>query len=145
MDKVVHNKVVQEKVLREQIKSEKRLLDSLFPSTPAPNSLWQKAQKVSVQNSNNKSFSRDEFCRLLSLAVVATTEQPETDVCAVKQKKTFGIVEFCCDADSEIGKQCDRLNIPVLRITKDDPCQEPATIHKCLDFLATYDRVHIHG
>ena len=142
---VAQNKVLQEKLQRNRIKSERRLIDSLFPSSPASPKLWKQSQKVKVNKCNLASFSKDEFVRVLALAAAATVEQNVDEVLALQPTKTFAIIEFCCDYDSEVGRQCDKLGIPCLRITKDDPCQELATIQKCVRFIDKYDRVHMHG
>ena len=57
----------------------------------------------------------------------------------------FGIIEFCCDEDSEIGKVGREYGVDVLRIDEKLDCMSEETIKMCMTFVNEHDSVHLHG
>ena len=127
----------EDKAARQQNKNKRKLLQSLQCNEAAPSKIDSDVFECLPEQSLTQ-------VQLKSLVLLAAAVEPD-ELCIAAPTKTFGIIEFCCDENSEIGKACERKGIPCLRITKDDPCQERKTIQKCLEFVAKYNRVYMHG
>ena len=59
--------------------------------------------------------------------------------------KTF-LIEFCCDHDSELGKQAEHMqHVEVLRVTESMDALKQSTIDMLLDFVRKHPGCHIHA
>ena len=68
----------------------------------------------------------------------------------VKSKKSTPcmtyVIEFCCDEDSELGKQSQTLkNIEVLRVTERMDAMSPQTLKSLLEYAEKHPGCHIHS
>ena len=108
---------------------------------------WEEVSKVYLCDSNHHSTLDPEQLDLLfnqafsSYSKTANTDEPEEST----QTFRFGLIEFCCDASSEVGKECERLGIDVLRVDKDLNALDAETGVTCLKFIEHHTHVHIHG
>ena len=56
------------------------------------------------------------------------------------------VIEFCCDEDSELGKQSKTLkNVEVLRVTERMDAMSPQTLKTLLDYADKHHGCHIHS
>ena len=108
---------------------------------------WEEVSKVYLCDSNHHSTLDPEQLDLLfnqafsSYSKTANTDEPDEPT----QTFRFGLIEFCCDASSEVGKECERLGIDVLRVDKDLNALDAETGVICLKFIEHHTHVHIHG
>ena len=116
----------------------------LFDCTDVPAIAWADAGRIFLSESSNaKTLMPEDMHRLFHLAANLKSKVPKQR--SEVQKCNFGIIEFCCDEESEIGKVGRSANIDVLRITKSLDCMNQSTMHACMEFVKNHDRVHMHG
>ena len=110
-----------------------------------PASEWEAACRVFLADSqSSKNLVAGEMHHLYNLAANLKLDETvaEPEKCAPCD---FGIIEYCCEEDSEVGGIARHLGIDVLRITKDVDCLKKETLTGCLEFIRSHDRVHLHG
>ena len=116
----------------------------MFDCTDVPAIAWTEAGRIFLSdNSNSRTLMPEDIHRLFHLAATLKTKVPKLS--SDMQKCDFGIIEFCCDEESEIGRVGRAANIDVLRITKNLDCMNQSTMHACKEFVKNHDRVHMHG
>ena len=56
------------------------------------------------------------------------------------------ILEFCCDPDSEIGRQAELIpNVQVFRATEDSNVMTTQGLQRCVEYLTAHKDAHLWG
>ena len=110
--------------------------EPILHAREAPNISWDVASTVAVSGRISK-LEKADISRLMNLAAAAT-EATKPDTCTTAEEKdrlNFGIIEFCCESDSMLGKVSQQMGIDILRVDKRLDCMDLDTFELCCAFI----------